>query len=492
MYKKLKTDKNYFIFILIYILIFVPIVILRFPDIRNEIKYFIITDSIVESKNFLILKYLGDLYPDKPPLYFWILYTLKKYFSRYFLQGSILLGTLIPSFFITTYFYKFIKIFKRKRIAFIYTLFLISIPFFIGISVFLRMDMLMTAFIFFSLYFFFQLYYKKLELNRGNIFKIYVFIFLAIITKGIAGFVIPVSVILVFLIFEKNLVFFKKIRFIEGIIFIIFLIGVWGVLILQQPEGKEYLRLLLGQETVGRIVKSKAHVRPFYYYIKNIPIIFYPYGVAILISILFYIKNMKNYKKWSIIEKIGFIWSIVPLFLFSCASGKLSIYLLPIFPGNIIILVNFFMRVKNLKLGKVILRITEIFSVFAIPFNYLLNKKRSFYKRMILMPSSIFIVFMFMISGIEIYNKNFSLKYVVETLKEYHTEKIISYKFEDMINLSNELGKQIVLVDNIYKLNSDTPQIIISRNKYVKDLEKLNLKLIYRNRMYSILLYKGD
>ena len=138
------------------------------------------------------------------------------------------------------------KSFKNRRVAFINTLFLLSLPFYIGLSIFMRMDMLMTTFIFFSLYFFFQIYYKKL--NEKNIFKIYIFIFLALFTKGIAGFAIPIAIILTFLIFERNLKFLKNIKFIQGIIFIIFLIGIWGILIFLQPQGKEYLKLLLGQE----------------------------------------------------------------------------------------------------------------------------------------------------------------------------------------------------------------------------------------------------
>ena len=78
MYRKARLDRNYIAIILIYILIFIPIIILRFPDIRNEIKYFLITDSIIDSKNFLVLKYLNELYPDKPPLYFFILYIQKN------------------------------------------------------------------------------------------------------------------------------------------------------------------------------------------------------------------------------------------------------------------------------------------------------------------------------------------------------------------------------------------------------------------------------
>lgn len=488
MYKKSKIDKNYIIFTFIYILIFVPIIILRFPDIRNEIKYFLITDTIIESKNFFILKYKNELYPDKPPLYFFILYIIKKYFGKYFIQGTIVFGTLIPSFLITTFFYKFMKSFKNRRVAFINTLFLLSLPFYIGLSIFMRMDMLMTTFIFFSLYFFFQIYYKKL--NEKNIFKIYIFIFLALFTKGIAGFAIPIAIILTFLIFERNLKFLKNIKFIQGIIFIIFLIGIWGILIFLQPQGKEYLKLLLGQETVGRIVNSKTHVRSFFYYIENIPLIMYPYGVAILISLIFYLKNIRGYKKWLPIEKIGFLWSIIPLLLFSCASGKLAIYLLPIFPGNIIILINFFMRTKNIKFGKVILKITEIFSLLAIPFNYLFNKRKNFYKRVILIPFSIFVIFIFLISGVEIYNKEFSLKYVVKNISKYSDKTIIAYKFSDMINLKNEIKKEILLIENKEEIEQEKNiKLIVVRNKYIKDLNLKKFKVIYKNKSY-FLLYK--
>ena len=494
MYKKSKFDKNYVIFVLIYILIFIPIIILRFPDIRNEIKYFLITDTIIESKNFFILKYLNELYPDKPPLYFLILYITKKYFGKYFIQGAIFFGTLIPSVLITTFFYKFMKTFKNKRVAFINTVFLLSLPFYIGLSIFMRMDMLMTAFIFFALYLFFRSYYGSLELNKKNIFKIYIFIFLALFTKGIAGIVVPFSIILAFLIFERDLKFLKNIKFIQGVIFIILLIGIWGVLILQQPQGKEYLKLLLGQETIGRITSSKTHIRNFYYYIENIPIIMYPYGVGILISLIFYLKNIKNYENWAPIEKIGFLWSIVPLLLFSCTSGKLAIYLLPIFPGNIIILVNFFMKTKNIKFGKLILRITEIFSIIAIPLNYFLNRRKNFYKRILLIPFSIFIIFVFVVSGIEVYNREFSLKYIVENILKYDNKEIIAYKFSDMINLKNEIKKEILLVENKedIKLKDKNVQVIVSKNKYIGELEKENFKVIYKNMSYILLVQEGE
>ena len=50
-------------------------------------------------------------------------------------------------------------------------------------------------------------------------------------------------------------------------------IGIWLYGIYLQPEGKEYISLLLGQETVGRMIKAKTHSRPFYFYFEKLPLI---------------------------------------------------------------------------------------------------------------------------------------------------------------------------------------------------------------------------
>ena len=55
--QKLFKDKNYFYLAGIYIFLALPFALLRFPDIRNEIKYLMITKNMLISKNYLILKY---------------------------------------------------------------------------------------------------------------------------------------------------------------------------------------------------------------------------------------------------------------------------------------------------------------------------------------------------------------------------------------------------------------------------------------------------
>ena len=132
--------KNIFKILFIYLIIYIPIALTRFPDIRNEIKYYAITDNLIKSREFFILKYFSELYPDKPPLYFWLIRFFKENFENFnFL--SIVFGSIIPSFIIVILMYHLFAKLKSEKFGFLVAISLATTPFFMGISVFLRMDM---------------------------------------------------------------------------------------------------------------------------------------------------------------------------------------------------------------------------------------------------------------------------------------------------------------------------------------------------------------
>ena len=106
---------------------------------------------MIQNKNYLILKYFTELYPDKPPLYFWLLANVKKYFGDNFFPWAVFLGSTLPSYLITIMGYSLFSKIKDESTGFIISLILSTIPFFIGTSIFLRMDMLMGSFIFMAL-----------------------------------------------------------------------------------------------------------------------------------------------------------------------------------------------------------------------------------------------------------------------------------------------------------------------------------------------------
>lgn len=485
--------KNIFKILFIYLIIYIPIALTRFPDIRNEIKYYAITDNLIKSREFFILKYFSELYPDKPPLYFWLIRFFKENFENFnFL--SILFGSIIPSFIIIILIYNLFTKLKSEKFGFLVAISLATTPFFMGISVFLRMDMLMNLFITISLYYFFSIYFNLIKNSWANRVILYLSIFLGIFTKGIAGGMVPLSIILGFLILERNLSFFKKINFLAGLGLILLCALAWFLLIYLQPEGKEYLALMFKQETVGRIVKAKTHIKPFYYYFVRLSFLIFPYSLFWYCGIFHYLKDIKNYRSWNCLEKIGIIWSIVPLILFSLASGKLDIYMLPLFTGMILLSLNFFIKIKNKKIGKVLLKILSTILIVPLFLNKILKNRENQYKKFLTIPLSIIIIFGVLAQGMGVFNRYFTLKPVVAQIQD--NRKIYTYRFEDFKNIEGIEPKiKDSNITNIQELEEikevlnrdNSKNYLVIKSKYNDKFNDVkNLKLKFTNNSYSI------
>lgn len=485
--------KNIFKILFIYLIIYIPIALTRFPDIKNEIKYYAITDNLIKSREFFILKYFSELYPDKPPLYFWLIRFFKESFENFnFL--SIVFGSIIPSFIIVILMYHLFAKLKSEKFGFLVAISLATTPFFMGISVFLRMDMLMNLFITISLYYFFSTYFNLIKNNWFNKVILYLSIFLGIFTKGIAGGMVPLSIILGFLILEKNLTFLKKINFLGGVGVILFCALAWFSLIYLQPEGKEYLALMFKQETVGRIVKAKTHIKPFYYYFVRLSFLIFPYSLFWYSGIFYYLKDIKNYNRWNYLEKIGIIWSIVPLILFSLASGKLDIYMLPLFTGMILLSLNFFIKIKEKKIGETLLKIISIILIIPFFINRFSKNRENQYRRFLTIPLSIVIIFGILAQGMGTFNRYFTLKPVVAQIQD--NRKIYTYRFEDFKNIEGIEPKikdsNITNIQELEKikdiLNKDNSKnYFVIKSKYNDKFNDVkNLKLKFTNNSYSI------
>lgn len=477
---------SYLSIVLLYILLFIPIICTRFQDLRNEIKYLVVTDQFLAEKNLFILRYLNELYPDKPPLYFWIL-GLSKFISKtYFPMIAIILGSLIPSFIIAIIFYKFIIRLKDKDMVFSSTFSLILLPLFTGLGVFLRMDMLMTMFITLSLYLFFGFYYKWFPINKKYLLLFYTFIFLGLFTKGIAGLALPILIPIIFLLFERKLSFLKEINLYIGILFVIFLVGLWFFLIYISPSGKEYLMLMVGQETVGRIVKSKAHIKPFYYYITVLPPLVFPYTVAIIWASILKFKTLNKWKTWTPMEKIGFVWTFVPLVMFSAASGKLAVYLLPLMPG-VIMLIHSTLTKKDVQYKEIILKTCEILPIIPFVISIIEKKKRDTYSRINRINYSLIIIFFLAFTGMNYYNQNYTVKPFLKKLREH---KVYMYNFPDGLNLKYFIPYSTTNTGSIEDLTYNSPKYVMSKLKYHKILEDNNYQIIYKNKSYAIFIKK--
>lgn len=477
-----KDDRSNIFFLLIFSCILITISFLRFPDLRNEMKYFVVISEMLEKGNYFVMTHLNELYPDKPPLYFWILIFLKGHFPHFFYPFSLIIGGVIP-FILTAFIIK--GIFKN----YIVSTLLMSTLFALGVSLVLRMDTLMTFFITLSLVNFYKLYIKETCILNENSFKkenlnfklisilIYLPIAVAILVKGASGILVSLSAITFFLYLNRDLSYLKKIKIWWGLLFILSIIGVWFLLILSEEGGSEYIKLLLGQQTVGRAVNSFTHKRPFYFYILRLPLITMPYGIAFIFTTYTYMKDFKNRFNWSILEKFCFSWTFAPLLIFSIISGKLDIYLLPIFPGIMGLIWCYFLRKKEQKRFKTIYLIPKI-------------------------TLGALIILMFFIPK---YNDMATLKNFAPIIKnQSNSNSVIIFSSPDGINFLKEISVPYINATKNTELteileNGEEEYLIFGRTKYLKYFNETiknemsynyNLEMLLLNRDYYFIRLK--
>lgn len=446
------------LFLKVYFLILIVIAFFRFPDIKNEMKYLVIAKEMLQDKSYFILKYFGEIYPDKPPVYFWGIGFFMRFFQSEYYPLSLIFGGVAFLYLQCKITYDFFKKMWNKDMALEVFILQATLPFLFGVSLVLRMDMMMSCCILISIYSFFNIYYKKVEITKWNIIKIYLFIILGVFIKGFAALLIPISTILFFLILEKNIEFLKKIKFLQGILGCIG--AILGILVLISfiSQDINYLNLLFGQEIVGRVVKSKSHIRPFYFYIKNLLYTTLPIMPFLFIGFYKKVKKIKRFKGWKPIDKIIFSILIPNLVLFSLISGKLDIYLLPLYPAMIIIAARY---IEVAWTGKKI----KIYRVL----------------------SKIGIVAM-IISGVMMpwYNENYTLKPIINHLEG--SPRIYSYKFKDSRNLKIFLDSEIINLDNIESVKNKEEAIFLTRKKEYLELIDKNAEKVFENKKYIIFM----
>lgn len=464
----LKTDENkknrerYKIFFIIYFLFMVGVAFLRAPDLRNELKYFLITDQMLATKNFVVLEYFNELYPDKPPIYFWLLGVIRSIYKDSFYPLALIFGSIIPALVTGVLGFKIFKLYWSEKMSYFSLAIFITLPYLLGISLVLRMDYLMTAFIFGALYIFFKSYFEKdkKKISFKNIFLMYLFITLGVLVKGGAAVVIPVLTILTFLYLDRNLKYLKNIKPLLGFGILFSVLGIWFLLILNFPNGKEYISLLLGRETIGRVVKAKTHTRPIYYYIKNLIFTALPLTPFLVRGCINSLKNIKLRHKWKLVDKISLSLFLPNLLFFSLISGKLDIYLLPLYYGIVVISLRFIEHewsgTKEYICKKILYINVGIGILCAIALPY--------------------------------YNRNYTMNDTIQILKE-NTQKVYSYRFSDAKNIITEIDKTSLdnlPLDELYKINEG--ELLLARKKYYKDIPLQNFKEIYSNKEYIILI----
>ncbi len=322
----------------IYILVFVallPMLILRDFTPRNELRYLSIVDEALRDGHFFTFAHHGEVYADKPPLYFWAM-MLGKWLLGSHQMWFIGLLSLLPALLTVGVMDRWMRGVVGESLRPVGQLMLMCCGLYLVSAVVLRMDMLMTLFITLSLYTFWRWHFsvQQMPAERARrqsaryswLFPLY--LFLGLFTKGPYGLLIPLVSITVYLACSKEISRWTKYFGWKTWSVLLLLTAAWiGAALME--GGSEYIDNLLLKQTVGRATKSFAHDNPPYYYLLTIWYAMLPWSLGVVGTIVYCaVKRRIEHP----LQKFSLTIILATLVMLSIVSAKIDIYLLPIYP----------------------------------------------------------------------------------------------------------------------------------------------------------------
>lgn len=312
---------------------------LRDPWPADEPRFAVLARDMVLTGDWLFPRVGGDLYQDKPPLYFWMLAL------GYFITGSVRWSFLIPSLLAAcgsvVLVYDLVRRLSGRQAALLASLLMVFTVQFVIVTRAAQIDG--TLFFFVTL----SLYGLLRHLLLGPAWRWYFIGGLAaglgVITKGV-GFLPLLVLIPYFLMRSRG---FQPLPTIAGgwrwsLAAIGFLIGVsvWlGPMLITvattgDPALIRYRDEILFQQTVKRYAAAWHHLRPWYYFIVEvIPGLWLP-----LSPLLFWLvpRWRQAFRERDARVWLPLAWGILTLLFFSISKGKRGIYILPVLLAAII------------------------------------------------------------------------------------------------------------------------------------------------------------
>lgn len=350
----------------------------------DETRYVAMARDMFQSKDFLTLYLNGEYFFEKPPLYFWqecLSFALWGKIDEFSARFPVALLGFIFSFIV--YFTSRKRI--NRRFGVFTSLIIATSLEFIMLAKYAILDIVLTFYIGLALVCYFQVYFCQEKNKKFYWWAFYIFSGLAVMAKGIPGFVIPFGTVFFTSIMAKNFKeIFKPLYVIPGVILFSLIVLPWHIIMLNKYNPlffdeyivKHHLHRFLNTENneIGR-------KQPFYYYFIVILWGFIPWIFSV-IAVAF--EKIKNWSKHSYVQKIkdfnfdsldnvhkmlALCWVMVIFIMlfFSSSSTKLVTYILPVYYPMAIITGLMWMDYVDKKKHEIPINISvQIFGWFCV------------------------------------------------------------------------------------------------------------------------------
>jgi len=321
------TYPSFHIFILVALCSIIFLVNLGGWDLwgPDEPRYAQVAKEMMESGNWAVPHLNSKVYPDKPPVFFWLI-TLSSivkgevtsFTARFPSAIAAVLGIFLT--------YLLGSKLYNLRAGFISALVLATTVEYFWLGHRANIDMTLTLFILSALLFFYQGYQKP---RKRYYYFFYLSMALATLTKGPVGFILPSLTVIFYLSLRKDFNVLKKVFFNWGVLLFWVVILAWLIPACMQG-GKSYSDEILFNQILGRVYNSWSHKAPFYYYFLRLPPIMLPWFFFLPSAFIYFFIRRKKIEADYLFPTVWFTTIFV---FFTLCSGKRELYMLPLFPA---------------------------------------------------------------------------------------------------------------------------------------------------------------
>jgi len=306
---------------------------LRDPWPADEPRFALVAQDMLRSGDWLIPRVAGDLYPDKPPLYFWLMAASMA------VTGSVRLGFLLPSLLAGVgtllLVYDLLRRLRGREVAFAGALMLLVTFQFVWQARQAQIDATLCFFTTLSLYG--LLRHLAAGPAIGWFLAGWAAAGLGVITKGV-GF-LPLLVLVPWAALAAcrwpATASARDARWLAGPVCLLAAIGVWFLpMMLATSAGGELLEYrheILFHQTITRYADAWHHRAPFWiYFVEVVPLLWLP-----LVALVPWLcpRWLAAWRGRDTVTAVLLAWVLIVLLFFSASTGKRDVYVLPAVPA---------------------------------------------------------------------------------------------------------------------------------------------------------------
>ncbi|MBQ3971875.1 MAG: glycosyltransferase family 39 protein [Selenomonadaceae bacterium] len=289
-----------------------------------ESNYVITAKEMLESGDYLSPRIYGNYWYDKPILFYWELLAAFRLMGIHEFAARFCPAVMASIGVFLTYFFG--KKLYDGRIGFFAAVILATSMeyWYLAHAVITDMTLFVAASL--ALAFFYFGYSRQ---NPQYYYGAYIAAAIAVLTKGPVGLCLPGLIIFLFLLWQRDLRHFLRLRLFSGMAVFLAVVSLWYYP-MYQKHGWDFIDTFFGVHNALRVsVSEHPEVNVWYYYLAVFAVGFFPWGWMAVPAALRKYWRERRIPALGMRERFLLVWAVTVPVVFQCFATKYITYTLP-------------------------------------------------------------------------------------------------------------------------------------------------------------------